>query len=100
MKQELTKDEKSLLMFFEDMAVNQGGVIDDPRKMNDDDIEIMKRWNKESFVLSKRVHLKEDERRRLTYALRLSEDAWELAHQLRKERAERHIPDEVSLDKN
>ena len=98
-KKELTKDEKSLLMFFEYTAVDRWGWIDDVRKMNDDDIETMIKWNDEGFILSQRASRKRDEKIQLTYIVRLSEAAWELAHQLRKEKALRHIPDELSLDK-
>lgn len=97
MRQNLTKDEENLLLFFEYTAVDQWGVIDDMRKMNEDDMEIMQRWNRESFVLSKRVSRDRDKGKLFTYAIRLSEEAWELAYKLRKEKALRHIPEEVSL---
>ena len=93
----MTKDEKSLLMFFEDIAVNQWGVIDDPRKMNADDFEIMKRWDREKFVISKEVSRDRNGEELFTHSIRLSKTAWKLAHKLRKEKALRHIPDEVSL---
>lgn len=105
MNKELTKDEKNLLMFLEYIAVDQWGWIDDVRKVNAGDLEIMKKWNEEGFVLSKRASRKRSatpagsEGIQLTYIVRLSEAAWELAHQLRKEKALRHIPDKLSLDK-
>lgn len=101
MNKELTKDEKNLLMFFEYISVDQFGWIDDMRKLNSDDLETMKKWNEEKFILSKKASRNHPRMRgkQLTYIVRLSENAWELAHQLRKEKALRHIPDKLSLDK-
>lgn len=98
MNKELTKDERSLLLFLETIAVDHWGIVDDMRNLNADDIKIMKKWNEESFVIIKRISRKHPRMKgtQLTYAIRLLGDAWELAHQLRKERALRHIPDEVS----
>ena len=90
---ELNKDEKSLLMFFEDMAVNQFGWIDDMKKMNEVDMEIAKKWDSENFVLFQRASKSVGETILLTYVVRLSEEAWSIAHKLRKEKSLRHIPE-------
>ncbi len=92
---ELTKDERSLLLFFEYTAVDQWGIIDDMRKMNNEDISIACGWNDEKFILFKKVHRNKRERIHLTFAVKLSDEAWKLAHQLRKEKALRHIPEEL-----
>lgn len=101
----MKREEDSLLMFLEFVAVDQWGIIDDMRKVNAEDMEIIKRWNKEGFVSSKRVSRRRSTtpvgsgKIQLTYAVRLSDDAWKLAHQLRKEKALRHIPEELELEK-
>lgn len=92
MKKELTKDEENLLMFLEYTAVDQWGWIDDMRKLNQDDLVIMEKWNEENFIFSKRGRNISDGKQ-LTYIVKLSDEAWELAHKLRKEKALRHIPD-------
>lgn len=93
--EKLTKDERSLLLFFEDMAVNKFGWIDNPQKMNDTDLKIAVSWNMQGFVSFKRATKRgsDGEIIQATYALVLSPEAWEMASRLRKERAERHIPD-------
>lgn len=99
MSKELTKIEQSLLMFLEYIAVDQWGWIDDMRKVNSEDLKIMKKWNKESFVFSKRASRNRTATpagsagKQLTYVVKLSDEAWELAHKLRKEKSLRHIPE-------
>ena len=51
----LTKNEEKLLLFLEYTAVDQWGWVDNIEKLNADDLEIMKEWNKSGFVLSKRA---------------------------------------------
>ena len=98
-----TRDERSLLLFFEDMAVNQYGWIDDVRKLNKKDLNIAKQWDEKGFVLFKRASRQShktdargDGRNRieLTYVVKLSDEAWKKAHKLRKERALRNIPEQ------
>lgn len=96
----MDKDEKSLLLFFEDMAVNQWGWIDNPLKLNEVDIEIGKKWNESGFCLFKRASKMRGETTILTYIVKLSDEAWSIAHELRKARALRHIPEQFeSQDK-
>ena len=47
--EKMTRDEKSLLIYFEHCMVDAHGCVDN-RKMNADDYEIAKRWTKEGFV--------------------------------------------------
>lgn len=85
----LTKKELSLLIFFEDCAVNRSGGIDVLR-MNAGDVEIEERWNETGFVKTGRIaseHLPLQSGS--TRWCRLSDDAWLLAHAERKARAER-----------
>ncbi len=84
----LTKDELSLLLFFETLAVDHRGIVDDPRKMNEQDFKIAKQWNSEGFCSFKRYTMREfnGEVKMLTHIIELSDEAWSLAHQERKAR--------------
>lgn len=85
----MTKEEKSLLLFFETCAVDHGGLID-IRHMNDEDMETALRWGKSEFVRSGRVAsecLKYLMGR--THWCELSDEAWDLAHAERRERYKR-----------
>jgi len=90
----LTKDERSLLLFFETLAVDHCGVIDDPQKMSSEDFKIAQQWDKEGFCSFKRYTKRgfddDDDYYKvllLTHIIELSEEAWLLAHQERKARA-------------
>lgn len=50
----LTKNEKSLLLFFETAYVDFAGKLN-PAHMNDDDRKIADRWNKSGYVKFGRV---------------------------------------------
>ena len=95
MENTLTKNEESLLLFLEHTAVDQWGWIDNVKKLNADELIILQRWNESGFVLSRRA-IKELS---LTYAVKLSDRAWEIAHLLRKEKALRHIPESFEDEK-
>jgi hypothetical protein len=92
---ELTKEEKSLVLFLETQAVDHSGLVN-TSSMNGDDRTILARWIEEGFVASGRVcsesieHwglIKPNEVRCLW--VRLSPEAWKAAHKERIERAER-----------
>ena len=85
----MTKDERSLLLFFETCAVDYGGKID-ARHMNDEDFNIAKQWNTEGFIEFGRIRF-HDIVGKQTHWVTLSIDAWVLAHTERKARAERLI---------
>lgn len=83
----MTKDEKSLLLFLETCAVDQGGRVNTAH-MNADDYETAKRWNDEGFVRFGRIcrdHCSE----RTSHWCFLLDKAWPLAAELRKQRAGR-----------
>ncbi|MFA5759751.1 MAG: hypothetical protein WC942_10405 [Clostridia bacterium] len=96
MNKELTKEEKSLLLYAESCSVDNSGFIDN-RRVNGEDILLLKKWNNENFVSCKRVCMAVLNSRRKSTGeacyesifIKLSEEAWITAHQLRKERAER-----------
>jgi hypothetical protein len=85
--EQMTKDERSLLLYFETAAVDNHGRID-PRRMNGADRFIAEEWNRKGFVEYGRIaseHLKENS----THWCHLSEPAWIAAAQLRRSRAMR-----------
>lgn len=84
---ELSKDGKSLLLFLETRAVDYGGRVD-ARHMNSDDFVIAKIWSDGRFIEFGRIYSK-DVTSQGAHWVRLSDEAFVLAHQLRKERAER-----------
>lgn len=51
---EMTKDERSLLLFLETQAVDYGGLVD-VRHMNEDDCNIASDWNECGFIIYKRI---------------------------------------------
>jgi len=81
---EMSKDERSLLLFLETRAVDFGGRVD-TRHMNDIDMAIANRWNKESFVSFGRIVIRHHNSQG-THWCKLSEEAWELAHAERRQR--------------
>jgi len=83
----MTKDERSLLLFLESCAVDQGGSVKSVH-MNGADFEIAKRWNQEGFVKFGRIR-SADLSRGGSHWCALSDEAWILAHAERKARAVR-----------
>lgn len=84
---ELTRDEKSLLLYAETVMVDLGGIYE-PRRMNDEDRAIMKRWKESGFLDHGRVSSEHLTSRRAVW-IRLSPEAVALAQELRRERIER-----------
>jgi hypothetical protein len=89
---ELTDDERSLLLFLETQAVDYCGKVGMVH-VNADDLEIMTRWRKDGFVQTGRIrsadHLPSDESRGAHCWVRLSDEAWRMAHEERRARADR-----------
>ncbi len=87
----MTKDEKSLLLFLETCAVDQGGLVN-IRHMNNEDVSIAKEWNKMRFILFGRVSFASIERlfdKGRTNWCRLSNEAFQIVSQERFARASR-----------
>ena len=85
--EQLSKEEKRLLLYLETRCVDYGGVFDAGR-MNSDDYKIAKKWNDCGFLQFGRISSASI---RLIpangmYWCRLSEHAWKLAHQERMAR--------------
>lgn len=92
--EKMNKNERSLLLFLETCAVDQGGRVD-TRCMNSDDVALAKTWNESGFVEFGRIQAKDifHSSRLLTESFthwcQLSDDAWRLAHEERRARAKR-----------
>ena len=91
----ITREEKSLLLFFETQAVDYGGTLEGVH-MNAEDFAIAKRWNEEGFVHFGRIAFHDIARRTGVgggqpqgHWCVLSEEAWKLAHAERRARCER-----------
>ena len=94
---ELTRNELSLLLYFETQAVDYGGKLEAAR-ISPDEISIAKRWNDEGFVLFGRLPFKTVKTVSgvtRTHWCVLSNDAWEMAHKERRIRSKR-LTDEVT----
>lgn len=85
---EMTRDERSLLLYIETCAVDYGGLVNSLR-INQVDREILKRWDADGFISFSRITFKSLELlqdKNCTNLVRLSEDAWKLAHEERRAR--------------
>lgn len=86
---DMTKEERSLLLYLETRAVDHGGLVTTPQ-MNADDFAILDRWNESGFMEFGRLTRASIEKLcGSTHWVRLSETAWKLAHEERRARCER-----------
>ena len=83
----MSKTEKSLLLFFEECAVNHSGKVT-CEQMNDADYAIAKRWNQADFISFGRVVAKDCDKYGTNWC-KLSPEAWAIVSVERKARAER-----------
>lgn len=86
---DLTKDERSLLMYLETRAVDWGGIVDG-RRMNAVDNRIARRWNDTCFVRFGRLPAKGSSPDRSHWVV-LSAKAMDAAGKLRAEKATRTL---------
>lgn len=84
---DLTKEEKSLLLFLEVCIVDRACIVNTVH-MNEEDMYIAKKWDRDGLIQFGRVWSTEVKEGRTHYVI-FSERAFELAHQERKERGER-----------
>jgi hypothetical protein len=85
---DLSREERSLLLFVETCAVDHAGAMSS-KHLSSDDQKLLDRWNETGFVQSGRICFKDAERIKRGQWCELSEDAWLLSRQERRERAER-----------
>lgn len=83
----MSKDERSLLLFLETRAVDYGGRVN-LQHMNKEDMDITEKWNKEGFLEFGRIVMRNHNSDGTNWC-KLSDEAWKLAHKERKARAER-----------
>jgi hypothetical protein len=100
MSMELTKEEKSLLLYMETQAVDYGGKLESAR-MNDADFEIAKHWNDSGFVLFGRIAAHDIVTRggiARSHWCVLSDAAWTAAHTERRARCQR-LMDKLTVER-
>lgn len=91
--EELGKDEKSLLLFVESCATDQGGRMD-LRHTNTDDQDTLRAWHGEGYVKSGRIKVKDHiQTSNAVYHhwVELSDQAITDAHRCRRERIVRML---------
>lgn len=93
--EELPRLEASLLLYLETCLVDGYGRFEGQRT-NQSDMDILRRWNNNEFVSFGRISMKAIQNLRgnprgqlFTHYVRFSDVAWKVAHELRRERAER-----------
>jgi len=84
---DLTKNEKGLLLYLETRAVDCSGKVDS-KHMDKNDFELAHNWVEKGFIVFDRID-SECLIGNNTHLIKLSNEAWDLAHQERKARAER-----------
>ncbi len=85
--EEMSKTERSLLLFFEACLVDHNGKVN-TRHINDEDSTIAKQWSKEGLILYGRICF-DDIKGHETHYVRFSENAWTMAHYERRRRSDR-----------
>ena len=81
---DLTKEERSLLLYLETRAVDYGGTVD-ARHMNQDDFDTLDVWKKKKLVDFGRL-ASECRTPTRQYWVTFTDEAWALAHQERRAR--------------
>jgi hypothetical protein len=83
---DLTKEQKSLLLFLETRAVDHGGLVA-TEHMNDDDLAQAKSWTTAGFIGFGRLASESmTHPRRSTHWVTLSDEAWKWTHAERRAR--------------
>ena len=86
----MTKEELSLLLYFESREVDQRGTVNS-FQMNADERAIAEAWNEQGFVRYGRIPADQlVGAQGSSYWCRLSEEAWEIAGIERRARADRN----------
>lgn len=91
----LTKDEANIILYLETCLVDNRGYIQ-PARMNDTDWDIMNEWKRKGLIDFGRRLYKDITKYPTgaggakTHWVKFSNEAWQLAHKHRRERAERH----------
>ena len=86
--EDMNKDERGLLLYFETAAVDYGGKLD-ARRMNDIDFDNAKQWNESGFIRFGRIYSGDVQKvssNLFDLWVVLSDDAWTEAHRERRAR--------------
>lgn len=95
---DMTRDERSLMLYLETRAVDYGGKVNVPH-MNAEDMEVTKKWNKEGFIKFGRIKFHDIlSKQSGTHWCELSDEAWVLVAMERKARYQR-IADKLAFGK-
>lgn len=81
----MNRNEKSLLLYLETCAVDHAGRVN-PLRMNEEDMEIIKKWTKEGIINFGRI-CSEDINSQGSLWVTLPEETFNLAHMERKARS-------------
>lgn len=84
---DMSRDEISLLLFLETRAVDYGGRVNNAH-MNTDDMAIARQWHDDGFVEYGRIALEGINQDGASWC-HLSDEAWTIAAEARKARADR-----------
>jgi len=97
----MTKDEQSLLLYFETCLVDNRGQTRGAR-MNKIDFAIAKDLSKRGLVKFSRIPFEEIETQTpypVTHRVQFANKTWGIVHKLRRKRAERYIPTIITREK-
>lgn len=83
----LSKAQRSLLLFLETRAVDYGGKVD-LQHMNSADMAQAREWHKKGFLRFGRICL-DNNSRKCSHWVELTDKSWKLAHEERRARNER-----------
>lgn len=86
--EDMSREEKSLLLYLETRCVDYGGVVS-MQRMNAEDLDIVKRWASADFIAWGRIVASAIQGDK-THWCYLGVDAWRIAQTLRQERAMRN----------
>ncbi|WP_029066532.1 hypothetical protein [Labrenzia sp. DG1229] len=95
----MTRDEINLLLYFETCAVDHGGLVRESA-MNCDDQAIAEAWSENSYAMYERVQAADHKpggASARNHVVTLSNQAFEDAHRLRRERADRQFKNRTRL---
>lgn len=84
----MTLQQNSLLLYLESCATEHGGRVKRIH-MNDDDIKTAKAWHDDGFIAFGRISERDVGGMKGTHWVRLSDEAWTLAHKERRAKCER-----------
>lgn len=81
----MTREQRSILLYLEDCAVNKSGQVDD-RCINAEEVAIVSKWKQKGFIEYGRIVIKDVNKSGASW-VKLSDGAFKLAHEERKARA-------------